>query len=66
VCASSMVDRGFEPRKGKTKEYAIGIVCFSARHAALRRKTKELLAYYQDNLFEWSDMSIRGLLSVLV
>jgi hypothetical protein len=33
-----VVDRGFEPRSGKTKDYEIGICCFSAKHAALRRK----------------------------
>jgi hypothetical protein len=30
------VDRGFEPRLGPTKNYAIGICCFSVKHAALR------------------------------
>ena len=42
VLASSVVDRGFEPRSGKTKDYAIGICCFSAKHIALRRKTKDI------------------------
>jgi hypothetical protein len=36
--------------------------CFSAKHAALRRKGKNWLARNQDNVSEWSDMSIRGLL----
>ena len=31
---SSAVDRGFEPRSGQTKNYEIGICCFSAKHAA--------------------------------
>jgi hypothetical protein len=44
VFASSMVDRGFGPRSGQTKDYAIGICCFFAKHAALRRKIKDLLA----------------------
>ena len=35
---SGAVDRGFEPRSGQTKEYKIGICCFSAKHAALRKK----------------------------
>ena len=30
VVASSAVDRGFEPRSGQTKDYKIGICCFSA------------------------------------
>jgi hypothetical protein len=37
----SDVDRGFEPRLGQTKDYKIGICCFSAKHAALRRKNKD-------------------------
>ena len=34
VIASSAVDRGFEARSGQTKDYKIGIICFSAKHAA--------------------------------
>jgi hypothetical protein len=34
VLASSAVDRGFEPWSGQTKDYKIGICCFSAKHAA--------------------------------
>jgi hypothetical protein len=30
VLASSAVDRGFEPQSGQTKNYKIGICCFSA------------------------------------
>jgi hypothetical protein len=41
VLASSAVDREFEPRSGQTKENKIGICCFSATHAALRRKSKD-------------------------
>jgi hypothetical protein len=40
VLASSAVDRGFEPWSGQTKDYNIGICCFSANHAALWRKSK--------------------------
>ena len=39
VLASSAVDGGFEPRSGQTKDYKIGICCFSAKYAALRRKS---------------------------
>ena len=62
VLASSAVDRGFEPRWGKTKVYKIGICCFFAKHAVLRRKSKDRLARNQNNVSDWSDMSIRGLL----
>jgi len=40
----------------------IGICCFSAKHAALRRKSKDWLVRNQNNVSEWGDMSIRGLL----
>jgi hypothetical protein len=33
VLVSSAVDREFEPRSGQTKDYKIGIRCFSANHA---------------------------------
>jgi hypothetical protein len=62
MLASSAVDRGFKPRLGKTKDYKIGICCVSAKHAALRRKSKDWLARNQDNVSEWGDMSIRELL----
>ena len=62
VLASSVVDRGFEPGSGQTKDYEIGMCCFSVKHAALRRKSKDLLARNQDNVSEWSDMSTHGLL----
>ena len=39
MLGSGAVDRGFEPRSGQTKDYKIGICCFSAKHAALRRNT---------------------------
>jgi hypothetical protein len=62
VLASSTVDSGFEPRSSQTKDNTIGIDCFSAKNAALRRKSKDWLARNQNNLSEWSDMSTRGLL----
>ena len=62
VLASSAIDCGYEPRSCQTKEYKIGICCFSAKNAALRRKSKDWLARNQNNVSEWSDMSTRGLL----
>ena len=62
VLASSVVDRGFEHRSGQTKDYKIGLCCFPAKHAALRRISKDWLARNQNNVSEWSDMSTRGLL----
>jgi uncharacterized membrane protein (DUF106 family) len=41
VLASNVVDRRYEPREVQTKGYENGICCFSAKHAALRRKSKD-------------------------
>jgi hypothetical protein len=60
VLASSAVYRGIESRSGQTKDYEIGICCFSTKHTALRRKSKDWLARNHD-VYEWGDMSIRGL-----
>ena len=62
VLASRAVDRWFEPQSGQTKDYKIGICCFSAKHAVLRRKSKDWLARNQNNVSEWSYISTRGLL----
>ena len=62
VLVSSAVDRGFELRSGQTKDYKIDMCCFSAKHAELRRKSKDWLARNQNNVSEWSVMSTRGLL----
>jgi hypothetical protein len=62
MLAWSAVDRGFEPRSDQTNDYKIGICCFSAKHAALSRKSKNWLSGNQNNVSEWGDMSIRGLL----
>ena len=56
VFASSAVDRGFESRSGHTKDYEIGIHCFSANHTASMRKRKCWLARYQYNVSEWDDI----------
>ena len=50
VFLSSSVDRGFKPQSDQTKEYKIGICCFSAKHGAIRRKSKNWLARNQDNV----------------
>ena len=52
MLASIAVDRGFESRSGQSKDYFIGICCFSAKHTALRRKSKDWLARNQDNVSE--------------
>jgi hypothetical protein len=56
-----VVDCGFEPRSGQMNDYEIGICCFSTKHTALRRKSKDRLARNQNNVSEWSDISTHGL-----
>ena len=63
VLVSSAVDRVFELRSGQTKNYKT--CCFSTKNASLRRKSKCWLARNQDNVSDWGDMSIRGLLCQL-
>jgi hypothetical protein len=48
----SVVDRGFESRSSQANDYEIDICCFSAKHAALRRKSEDLLAQNQTNVSE--------------
>ena len=52
LLASSVVDRGYEPRSGRTKDYEIGICCFSVNHTSLRRKSQDWLAQNHDNVSE--------------
>ena len=46
----------------RAKYYKIVICSFSNKHTALRRKSKYFLLRNQDNVSEWKNMSIRGLL----
>ena len=59
VLTSSTIDREFEPRSSQIENYEIGVCCFSANHAALKRKSKDWLARNQNNVSEWSDISTR-------
>jgi len=40
------VDRGTE----QTKDYQFGICCFSVKHTALRKKSKDLLAQTRNDV----------------
>ena len=57
MLASSVVEHG------QTKDYEIGICWFSAKHAALRSKSKDCLAQNQCNVCEYSDMVFTSVLS---
>jgi hypothetical protein len=41
--SSSAVDCGFEPRSGQTKDYEIGICCFSAKHVPIKKMKQDLI-----------------------
>ena len=56
------IDCGFEPRSGPTKDYTINVCCLSAKHAALRRKSKDWVSRNNENVSKWNDMSTCGLL----
>jgi hypothetical protein len=62
MLTSSVVDCEFESQLGQTKDYTTGICFFPAKHAALRRKSKDWLARNRDYMSECADMSIHGLL----
>ena len=53
---------GFEPCLGQINDNNVVICCFSAKHAALWRKSKDWLAWNWVNVSEWSDMSTRWLM----
>jgi hypothetical protein len=62
LVSNALPDRGFETRSVQTKNYKTGTCCFSAKHVALMRKSKDWMVRNQDNVSECGDMSIRGLL----
>jgi hypothetical protein len=43
VLATSAVDRKFKPRSGQTKDYKIGICCFSAKARSIKEKEQRLV-----------------------
>jgi hypothetical protein len=56
VYTKSLDLRWVQPQSGQTKDYKIGICCFSAKHAALRSKKKDWLARNQNNVSDWSGL----------
>ena len=60
VLILSAVDRGFKSHSGQPKDYKIDIYCFSTKHAALRKKSKDWLARNQNYVSEWNNMFTRG------
>ena len=61
MLALSVVDHGFKTRSVQTKDYKIGIYCFSAKHAAVKSNNKDWLARNQDNVFEWGHITTHRL-----
>ena len=62
MLVSSAVDRGFEPQSGQSNDYKTSICCFATNHPTSRRKSKNWLARTQDNVSEWSNISVCRLL----
>ena len=75
VLSWSVMENGFKSWSCQTKNYNVSICWFSAKHAALRSKSKDWLKRNQDNMCvsgatclpvdcccEWSNMSTCGLL----
>ena len=50
VLASSAEGLGFDPLLGQTKDFKIGICCFSAKHDAFRNNNKDWSAQNQNNV----------------
>ena len=61
VFASSVIHRGFESLTHHTKDYQISMCRCSAKHAALRTESKDLLVWNQYNVPGCGDMCTRGL-----
>ena len=63
LLAAGAMDRGFMHRSSNPKTIKKGICCFSTKHAALKIKSKDWLAWNKNNVSDcWSDMSICKLL----
>ena len=60
LLASNVVDRVFESQTGQTKDYEIGICCFSAKYAVLRCKSKDSGQYAQveRHVYLWSVVQV--------
>lgn len=61
--APGSVDCGFKPRSGQTKDYNIGIRCFSDKHTVVRSENKVCLVRDPNNVSKWSDTSNRDMYS---
>ena len=62
IHSSFILDSCVQAKSGQTKDYKIGVCCFFDKHAFFRRKSKDWLAWNEDNVSEWSDMSTHRLL----
>ena len=51
MIAFNALDRRIEPLSGETEDCEIGICCFSAQYAPLRRKNKDWLALNQNIVY---------------
>jgi hypothetical protein len=52
VLSPSVVYHGFEPGSRQTKNYDIGMRCFSANHAAWTRKSEDWMVRNKNNVLD--------------
>ena len=64
VSVASCVRSRVRAQIGQMRDYNIGICCFSAKHAAFRRKSKDCFSRNQDNVSEWRHVYPRVIVSV--
>ena len=62
VLASSLIVGVFDPHRVETKDYQDGMHCFNTKHATLISKSKYLLLWNDDNVFDCRYMSTCELL----
>ena len=58
--------RGSKPRPNQTKDIKIGICFFSAKHAELRRKSKDWSTQSKNNVYGYSGMFLLSTESVVL
>ena len=66
VFTSGVIDLVFHPRSGQIKDYKIGNTASLLSTLELRRKSNGWLTLSHDNVSDWSDMSVCGLLFKLI
>jgi hypothetical protein len=66
VFTSGVIDLVFDPRSGQIKDYKIGNTASLLSTLELRRKSNGWLTLSHDNVSDWSNKSVCGLLFKLI